>query len=54
MAAQSAVPRSEENDGGLLVSCQLIKGVLVWNVSSSSAVEAGFLFAVNKHFDLFV
>ena len=29
MAAQSAVARSEENDGGLLVSCQLIKGVLV-------------------------
>ena len=43
MAVQSAVVCSEVKDGGLLVSWQLMERVLVWIVSSSLAVEDGFL-----------
>ena len=43
MAIQSAVARSEAKDGGLLVSRQLMECVLVWVVSSSLAMEDGFL-----------
>ena len=50
MAIQSAVACSEANDGGLLVSWQLMECVLVWVVSSSLAVEDGFLFNTDKHF----
>ena len=44
MAIQSAVACSEAKDDGLLVSWQLMECVLVWVVSSSLAVEDGFLF----------
>ena len=43
MAVQSAVACSEVKDTGLFVSRQLMKWVLVWVVSSSLAVEDGFL-----------
>ena len=43
MAIQSAVACYEAKDGGLLVSWQLMEYVLVWVVSSSLAVEDGFL-----------
>ena len=48
---QSAVACSEAKDGGLLVSWQLMECVLVWVVSSSLAVEDGFLFITDKSFD---
>ena len=54
MAIQSAVACSEEKDDGLLVSCQLMERVLVWVVSSSLAVEDGFLFIMDKSFDFSV
>ena len=44
MAVQSAVAFSEVKDDGLLVLWQLMECVLVWVVSSSLAVEDGFLF----------
>ena len=43
MAIQSAVACSEAKDDGPLVSWQLMECVLVWVVSSSLAVEGGFL-----------
>ena len=43
MAFQSAMACSEAKDDGLLVSWQLMECVLVWVVSSSLAVEDGFL-----------
>ena len=51
MAIQSAVACSEAKDGGLLVLWQLMERVLVWVVSSSLAVEDGFLFIMDKSFD---
>ena len=54
MAIQSAVACSEAKDDGLLVSCQLMKYVLIWVVSSSLAMEDGFLFATDKSFDFSV
>ena len=54
MAVQSAVACSEAKDGGLLVSWQLMECVLVWVVSSSLAVEDGFLFIMDKSFDFSV
>ena len=51
---QSAVACSEAKDGGLLVSWQLMECVLVWVVSSSLAVEDGFLFVTDKSFDFSV
>ena len=39
---------SEAKDDGLLVSWQLMEGVLVWVVSSSLAVEDGFLLIMDK------
>ena len=48
MAIQSAVACSEVKDGGLLVSWKLMECVLVWVVSSSLAVEDGFLFVMDK------
>ena len=51
MAIQSAVACSEAKDGGLLVSWQLMERVLVWVVSSSLAVEDGFLFVTDRSFD---
>ena len=53
-AIQSAVACSEANDGGLLVSWQLMECVLVWVVSSRLAVEDGFLFITVKSFDFSV
>ena len=50
MAIQSAMACSEAKDGGLLVSWQLMECVLVWVVSSSLAVEDGFLFIIDKSF----
>ena len=54
MAIQSAVSWSEAKDSGLLVSSQLMECVLVWVVSSSLAVEDGFLFITDKSFDFSV
>ena len=54
MAIQSAVACSEAKDGGLLVSWQLMECILVWVVSSSLAVEDGFLFVKDKSFDFSV
>ena len=54
MVILSAVACSEAKDGGLLVSWQLIECVLVWVVSSSLAVEDGFLFITDKSFDFSV
>ena len=54
MAIKSAVACSEVKDDGLLVSCQLMKRVLVWVVSFSLAVEDGFLFIMDKSFDFSV
>ena len=51
MAIQSALACSEAKDGGLLVSWQLMECVLVWVVSSSLAVDDGFLFITDKSFD---
>ena len=50
MAIQSAVACSEAKDDGLLVSWQLMECVLVWVVSSSLAVEDGFLFVMDKRY----
>ena len=50
MAIQSAVACSEAKDGCLLVSWQLMECVLFWVVSSSFAVENGFLFITDKSF----
>ena len=54
MAIQSAEVCSEAKDGGLLVSWQLVGCVFVWVVSSSLAVEDGFLFITDKRFDFSV
>ena len=54
MAIQSAVACSEAKDDGLLVSWQLMECVLVWVVSSSLAVENGFLFILDNSFDFSV
>ena len=54
MAIQSAVAWSEAKDGGLLVSWQLMECVLVWVVSSSLAMEDGFLFITDDSFDFSV
>ena len=54
MAIQFAVVFSEAKDGGLLVSWQLMECILVWFVSSSFAVEDGFLFSMDKSFDFSV
>ena len=54
MAIQSAVACSEAKDDGLLVLWQLMECVLVWVVSSSLAVEGGFLFVTDKSFDFSV
>ena len=54
MAIQSAVACFEAKDVGLMVSWQLMECVLVWVVSSSLAVEDGFLFITNKTFDFSV
>ena len=54
MAIQSAVAYSETKDDGPLVSWQLMECVLVWVVSSSPAVEGGFLFVKHKSFDFSV
>ena len=54
MAIQCAVACSEEKDDGLLVSRQLTECVLVWVVSSSLAVEDGFLLIMEKSFDFSV
>ena len=48
MAIQSAVTCSEVKDDGLLVSWQLMECVLVLVVSSSLAVENGFLFSTQE------
>ena len=48
MAIQSAVDCSEAKNGGLLVLWQLMECVLVWVVSSSLAVEDGFLFITDE------
>ena len=48
MAIQSAVACSEAKDGCMLVSWQLMECVVVWFVSSSLAVENGFLFIMDK------
>ena len=54
IATQSAVACSEAKDGGLLVSWQLMECVLVWVVSSSLAMEGGFLFIMDKSLDFSV
>ena len=54
MAIQSAVACSEVKDDGLFVSWQLMECVLVWVVSSSLAVDDGFLFVMDKSFDFSV
>ena len=54
MAIQSAVACSEAKDDDLLVSRQLMECVLVWVVSSSLAVEGGFLRVTDKSFDFSV
>ena len=48
MAIQSAVACSEAKDDGLLVLWQLMECILVWVLSSSLAVEEGFLFVMDK------
>ena len=53
-AIQSAVACFEATDDGPLVSWQLMECVLVWVVSSSPAVEDGFLFSTDKSFDFSV
>ena len=53
MAIQSAVACSEVKFGGLLVLWQLMECVLVWVVSSSFAVEDGFLFITDESFDFY-
>ena len=53
MAIQSAVACSEAKDG-LLVLWQLMECVLVLVVSSSLAVEGGFLLVTDKSFDFSV
>ena len=53
-AIQSAVVCSEAKDDGLLVSWQLMECVLVLVVSSSLAVEDGFLLTMVKSFDFSV
>ena len=50
MAVQSAVACSEAKYDDLLLSWQLMECVLVWVVSSSLAVEDGFLFIMDKSF----
>ena len=50
MALQSAVACSEAKDGGLLVSWQLMKRVLVWVVPYSLSVENGFLLVTDNRF----
>ena len=52
MAIQSAVACSEAEYGGLLVSWQLMEYLLVLVVSSSLAVEDGFLFITDKSLGL--
>ena len=54
MAIQSAEACSEAKDGGLLVSWQLMECVLVWVVSSSLAVDDGFLFIMDRSSDFSV
>ena len=54
MAIQSAAACSKAKDDGLLVSWQLMECVLVWVVSSSLAVEDGFLLIMDKSFDFSV
>ena len=54
MAIQSAVACSEAKGDGLLVSWQLKECALVWVVSSSLAVEDGFLLIMDKSFDFSV
>ena len=44
MAIQSVVACSEVKVGGLLVLWQMMECILVWVVSSSLAVNNGFLF----------
>ena len=51
IAIQSAVACSEAKEDGLLASWQLMDCVLVWVVSSSLAVEDGFLLIMDKCFD---
>ena len=51
---RSAVACSEAKDDGLLVSRQLMECVLVWFVSSSLAVEDGFLPVTEKGFSFYV
>ena len=51
MAVQSSVTCSEVKDGALLVSWQLMKGVLVWVASSNLAVEDGFLSIMDTSFE---
>ena len=53
MAIHSAVACSEAKDD-LLVSWQLMECVLVWVVSSSLAVDGGFLLVTDKSFDFSV
>ena len=48
MTVQSAVACSGAKDSGLLVSWQLMECILVLAVSSSLAVEDGFLFIMDK------
>ena len=54
MTFQSVVACFEMKEGDLLVACQLIKNVLVWVVSSRSAVEIGYLFVETKSLGFFV
>ena len=54
MAIQSAVACSETKYDGLLVSRQLMECILLWVVSSSLALEDGFLFIRDKSFDFSV
>ena len=53
-AIQSAVACSEAKDDDMLVSWQLMDCVLAWVVSSSLAVEDGFLHIMDKSFDFSV
>ena len=54
MTFQSVVACFEMKDGDLLEACQLIKNILVWVVSSRSAVEIGYLFVETKSLGFFV
>ena len=54
MAIQSTVACFEAKNGGLLVSWQLMECVPVWVVSSSLAVEDGFLVVVVVFFLLWI